>query len=147
MESSEIKINQFESNGDSKAKESKENRPQLVKGTDEGQTETYDMVRTDDIVKEYERKRNTIMDQPLSEIIDDTLFFFAHSFDNYSKRYNEAEMIHSDYDETKRGFMKSLKIHAYALMLFATHEENIVYLGIWMIFMSIIIYFVNITTS
>ena len=49
MKSSEIKMNQFESK---ESKESKDTRPQLVKPSDEGQTETNDMVRTEDIVKE-----------------------------------------------------------------------------------------------
>ena len=94
----------------------------------------------------YTREALTFFDLPLSKIIDNTLNFFVNSFDNYNSRYSEAEMMVKDYRDN-RGFLASLKIHLYAFVLFFKHESNIIYIGILLILISMVIYFVNISTS
>ena len=64
----------------------------------------------------------------------------------YSKKYYEAEIMENVYDEEKSTY-ESMKVHLIAMSLFFRDDENILYIGILLVFLSIIIYFVNITTS
>ena len=125
-----------------------ENRPQLasVLPNKTGTSLEYNTIKeTEDISKEYKRKITTIMDEPLSQIIDKTLNFLTHSIDSYSTHYNKAGVL---MDQTnQKSWFGRVKISLYAIILFMTHEETIIYIGILCILVSIIIYFINITTS
>ena len=72
--------------------------------------------------------------------------FLTYSFDGYSKAYYEAEIMEDVYDKEKSTY-ESLKIHLIAFSLFMREDENILYIGILLVLLSIIIYLVNITTS
>tara|TARA_B100001123_G_C14649979_1_gene765285 strand:- start:48 stop:611 length:564 start_codon:yes stop_codon:yes gene_type:complete len=89
-----------------------------------------------------EEKPKTILDENLGDIIDKTINFLTYSFDGYSKKYNEAELLENLND--KKTFYQSLKLHIIATMLFIRDDENIIYIGILFVFLSIIIYFINI---
>jgi hypothetical protein len=125
---------------------SRENRPHIIGSQD---IQSYSGFSGQDeytINNTYKRDPTTILDKSLSTIIDNTLNFTVRSFDEYYSRYSEAEEMVGDYRK-KRGFLDSLKVHMYASVLFFKHEDNIVYIGILMIMVSLIIYFVNISTS
>ena len=72
--------------------------------------------------------------------------FLTYSFNGYSKAYYEAEIMEDVYDEEKSTY-ESLKVHLIAFSLFMREDENILYIGILLVLLSIIIYLVNITTS
>ena len=72
--------------------------------------------------------------------------FLTYSFDGYTKAYYEAEIMEDVYDNDKTMY-ESIKVHLIAFTLFFRDDENILYIGILLVFLSIIIYLVNITTS
>ena len=47
----------------------------------------------------------------------------------------------------KKNMYQSIKIHLIAIILFMREDQNILYIGILLVFLSMIIYLVNITTS
>ena len=96
---------------------------------------------------EMDHKKNvkTIMDEPLGEILDNTINFLAKSPDSFETKYYEAELllnVHGDDNTT----MTKLKVYFVALALFIRDDKNAIYVGLSMIFLSIIIYFINIIT-
>ena len=72
--------------------------------------------------------------------------FLTYSFDGYTKAYYQAEVMEDIYDDDK-SLYESIKVHLIALTLFFRDDGNILYIGILLVFLSIIIYLVNITTS
>ena len=125
-----------------------ENRPQLATmlPNKTGTSLEFNAIKeTEDVSKDYKRKITTIMDEPLSQIIDKTLNFLTYSVDSYSTQYNKAAVLMDPENQTS--WFGRLKISLYAIILFMTHEEQIIYIGILCILVSIIIYFINITTS
>ena len=124
-----------------------ENRPQVAMlPNNTGTSLEFNAIKeTEDVSKDYTRKITTIMDEPLSQIIDKTLNFLTYSVDSYSTQYNKAAVLLDQ--ENHNSWFGRLKISLYAIILFITHEEQILYIGILCILVSIIIYFINITTS
>uniref|UniRef100_A0A6C0F712 Uncharacterized protein n=1 Tax=viral metagenome TaxID=1070528 RepID=A0A6C0F712_9ZZZZ len=124
---------------------SNENRPQIsVKASDiQSHLEHNELVETESITKNYEKKKLTIMDEPLNNIVDKTLNFTVYSFDDYSEA---LEQVKSRFpNESFEGFSGNLKLHLYASMIFLQINDNIIYVGILCVVLSIIIYFLNIT--
>ena len=97
--------------------------------------------------KDHSRKNQTIMDQPLGETMDKTVNFMANSIDKFYQKYYEAKLMDTTTQEEDQGFIYKAKIYFLTLVLFARDEENIIYLGILCIIISIIMLFFNITTS
>ena len=128
--------------------ETRDDRPQIssILPNNTGTSLEYNAIKeTEDVSKEYKREITTIMDEPLSQIIDKTLNFLTYSVDSYATHRNKAGVL-LDQSNHKSWFGR-LKISLYAIILFITHEETIIYIGILCILVSIIIYFINITTS
>ena len=92
-----------------------------------------------------DKKNKTIMDESLGKIMYKCVNFLTYSFDDYTKKIYEAEVILDKYDN--QSFTDLIQIYTTASVLFIKDEENILYIGIILIFFSIIIYFINITTS
>lgn len=93
----------------------------------------------------YNKKQSTILEKPLGEVIDHTINFFAHSFDSYSEKVVEAEAIlRIDSSDSYIGYLKK---HVTAFTLFIRDDENIIYLGILLIILSVLICFFNISRS
>ena len=92
-----------------------------------------------------DKKNKTIMDESLGKIMYKCINFLTYSFDDYTKKIYEAEVILDKYDN--QSFTDLIQIYTTASVLFIKDEENILYIGIILIFFSIIIYFINITTS
>ena len=97
--------------------------------------------------KDHSRKNQTIMDQPLGETMDKTVNFMANSIDKFYQKYYEAKLMDTTTQEEDQGFIYKVKIYFLTIVLFARDEENIIYLGILCIIISIIMLFFNITTS
>ena len=95
--------------------------------------------------KDHQIKPQTILDEPLGEIMNKCVNFLTFSFDGYTKALYEAEIMEDVYDD--KSTYESIKVHLIALTLFIRDDENILYIGILLVLLSIIIYLVNITTS
>lgn len=123
----------------------KENRPHIVHANDVNQALKYNQYQSEDsITKQYERKNITIMDQPLSTIIDKTLNFVVYAGDDLSE---SVDLIENKLGERKTKNSSRYYIYYLSFFDFLKRSDNIIYLGIWLVLFSIIIYFLNITIS
>tara|TARA_B100000749_G_C18298295_1_gene411420 strand:+ start:99 stop:701 length:603 start_codon:yes stop_codon:yes gene_type:complete len=96
--------------------------------------------------KDHKQEPRTVLDESLGEIMNKCINFLTYSFDGYTKAYYQAEIMEDIYDDEKTMY-ESIKVHLIALTLFFRDDGNILYIGILLVFLSIIIYLVNITTS
>jgi hypothetical protein len=129
-----------------------DNRPQIhVRPSDMNQSlRDNETAKEDESTKTYERSKITIMDRTLSDVLDRTLNFVVYSFGDYQVQVKKAELLvdnKDSKDNNGHSFRDRLMIHAHALSLFISDGDNCIYIGILLIVLSIIIYFVNITTS
>jgi hypothetical protein len=95
--------------------------------------------------KDHRKEVRTVLDEPLGDILDKTINFLVHSIDSYTEKIYEAELMTKVHSEDK-GYYTRLKVHLMAMILFIRDDQNIIYIGFFMIFLSIIIYFINIIT-
>ena len=95
--------------------------------------------------KDHQSKPRTILDEPLGEIMNKLVNFLTFSFDGYEKAIYKAEIMEDVYDD--KSTYETIKIHLIAITLFMSDDENILYIGILLIFFSMMLYLVNITTS
>ena len=95
--------------------------------------------------KDHSLKPKTILDESMGDIMNKLVNFLTFSFDGYTKAYYEAEIMEDVYDE--KSIYQNIKVHLMAIILFMREDENIMYIGILLIMLSMIIYLVNITTS
>jgi len=95
--------------------------------------------------KDHQIVPRTILDESMGEIMNKCVNFLTFSFDGYTKALYEAEIMEDVYDD--KSAYESIKVHLIAITLFMRDDENILYIGILLVFLSIIIYLVNITTS
>jgi len=95
--------------------------------------------------EDHKQEARTVLDESLGEIMNKCVNFLTYSFDGYTKKYYEAEILEDVYDD--KSTYESIKVHLIAIILFFRDDQNILYIGILLVFLSIIIYLVNITTS
>lgn len=88
----------------------------------------------------------TILDQTLGETMNKTINFISFSNEGYDKALYKAETMEDVYDNDK-SIYQTIKVYLLALVLFIREDKNITYLGIILIFLSMIMYLMNITTS
>ena len=98
------------------------------------------------IDQEHRKKQGTILDKPLGEVINNTVNFFGNSFDIYHTKLIEAEFTRKLYD-TEHPYLNDLQKHLIATVLFIRDEDNVIYLGIIMIILSVLICFFNISRT
>ena len=124
---------------------SQENRPQIaVKARDVHAYLTKNQLEyQDQVTKQYEREKITIMDEPLHAIIDKTVNFVVYSVDDYSEAMDEVQSQLAE--DSLKGMSGSLKLHLYSFMRFCQISDNLIYIGILCVLLSIIIYFLDIT--
>ena len=87
----------------------------------------------------------TIMDQTLDKIIDNCINFLTFSYENFTKKLYESQEIYKY--NNNQSFINTLKIYFMATILYIRDGENIIYLGIIFILISILLYFFNIITK
>ena len=98
------------------------------------------------IDQEHNKKGETILDKPFGEVINNTVNFFGNSFEAYQTKLIEAEFSRNLYD-TEHPYLDKLQKHLIAIVLFIRDEDNVIYLGIIMIILSVLICFFNISRS
>ena len=91
-------------------------------------------------------KTKTILDETLGETMNKTVNFLTFSSDGYKKAIYEAELMEDVYDNDK-SIYQTIKVHLIAIILFMREDQNILYIGILLIFISMVMYLMNITTS
>jgi len=96
--------------------------------------------------KDHRREVRTVLDEPLGDILDKTINFLVHSIDSYTEKIYEAELMSEVHSEDK-GYYTRFRVHLMTMVLFVRDDKNILYIGFFMIFISIIIYFINIITT
>jgi hypothetical protein len=131
----------------------RETRPQMSSvGLEEIATHSKDLSNHElhQIKKIHEKdhmiKSKTILDESLGDIMNKLVNFLTYSFDGYTKAYYEAEVMEDVYDNDKSTY-QMIKVNLIALIIFMRKDQNILYIGILLVLLSIIIYLVNITTS
>ena len=72
--------------------------------------------------------------------------FLTFSFEGYTKALYDAEVMEDVYDDDK-SIYQTIKVHLIAIILFMREDQNILYIGILLIFISMVMYLMNITTS
>ena len=97
-------------------------------------------------MKEHSFKPRTILDESLGDIMNRLVNFLTFSFEGYTKALYDAEVMEDVYDNDKTMY-QSIKVHLIAIILFMREDQNILYIGILLIFISMIMYLMNITTS
>jgi len=97
-------------------------------------------------MKEHSFKPRTILDESLGDIMNRLVNFLTFSFEGYTKAVYDAEVMEDVYDEDK-SIYQNIKIHLIAIILFMREDQNILYIGILLIFISMVMYLMNITTS
>ena len=95
--------------------------------------------------KDHKKEIRTILDEPLGVILDKTLNFLVYSFDEYQKKIYEAELMEKINADDTSSYSR-MKVYLIAMILFFRDDRNIIYIGFIMIFLSILIYFINIIT-
>ena len=131
-----------------------ENRPQISNNNlrepllneinKKEKTEEIKLIKT-----EKEKKKNTILDEKLGDILENTSLTVANFWDNY-----KIKMLESKYElennninfkeENKDKISHILNIHITGLFNYLRDDNNIIYLGIFLIFISVLIYIFNI---
>lgn len=96
--------------------------------------------------EEYNKKSTTILDRSLGDVLEGTVNFFSNSFNSYADKFLEAKFSKPLY-ETDNEYLNDLQIHLIAVSLFIRDDENVIYLGIIMIIISVLLCFINITRA
>ena len=97
-------------------------------------------------MKDHSVKSKTILDESLGDIMNKLVNFLTFSFDGYTKAVYDAEVMEDVYDDDK-SIYQNIKVHLIAIILFMREDQNILYIGILLVFISMVMYLMNITTS
>lgn len=104
--------------------------------------------KIDNLVKEeYSKQKRTILDEPLGDILDKTFNFYGNFLVEYKEKYDYADaLLNIDVDDVNKS-SNIVLLHLTAISLMIRESDNIIYIGILFIILSIIIYFFNISRS
>jgi hypothetical protein len=102
----------------------------------------------EEIRKEFHQDPKTILDEPVGSLMNNTLSFLTYSGDSYLKNVYEAESILDieDKDDKDLTWKQTASKYGMGLALFCRDSDNAIYLGILLIFVSLIIYFLSIVS-
>ena len=131
-----------------------DSRPQIGEDYDRKINDVLVNKEQEKIIQEYERsefvkkKRTTIMDMPLKDIFQKT----SETTDNFMEDYN-LKLIEAKYNyENKYGKFKDkiswtdfITIHGLAFVEYMKDGDHTLYIGILLVFISVIIYIFNIS--
>ena len=92
----------------------------------------------------YKDKQRTILDMKLGEIMNNTVNFLGNSYDSYMSKVMEAEFTQKLY-KTDDDNLNKLQTHLIAFSLFVRDDDNILYLGVIFVMLSVLICFFNIS--
>jgi len=96
--------------------------------------------------QEYNKKKLTILDKPLGDVLEGTVNFVSNSYNSYADKFLEAKFSKLLF-QTDNEYLNGLQIHLIAISLFIRDDENVIYLGIIMVIISFLLCFINITRA
>ena len=96
--------------------------------------------------QEYDKKKLTILDRPLGDVLEGTVNFVSNSYNSYADKFLEAKFSKLLF-QTDNEYLNGLQIHLIAISLFIRDDENVIYLGIIMVIISFLLCFINITRA
>jgi len=124
-------------------------RPQITGLTDKKQDylSEYENEESKKLLREYTQKnKETVLDLSLNQIIENTVTRIANFSNDYTYKLYEVDLefkLHEeDYD-----FYTNLKKYMLAFSLYLGENDNVLYFGIVLVLVSIIIYFINISSG
>jgi hypothetical protein len=88
-------------------------------------------------------KKVSILDKPLGDTIDNTINFANNSFDNYTKSMYRSELLFKK-ELRDASFLEKIYLYLSSFTMLLRSDQNIIYMGIILIFFSNIIYFLSI---
>ena len=117
---------------------------EFIESSDMGQLQGSELESKRQLEREYNVPEKTIADETLGDIMKNTLDFLTYSGDKKIKKVYEAETLLKKRKKVdKKGYHKYMM----GFSLFCLHDTNAIYLGIIMIFVSLIIYFMSIVST
>ena len=101
--------------------------------------------------KEKEKDRKTIMDMPLKDIISKTTETIANFWEDYKIKLIEVKYHYEkkndiDFDH-KATWSDFFSIHSLTFVEYMKEHDHVLYIGIFLVIISVIIYIFNITSS
>ena len=101
--------------------------------------------------KEKEKDRKTIMDMPLKDIISKTTETTANFWEDYKIKLIEVKYHYEkkndiDFDH-KATWSDFFSIHSLTFVEYMKEHDHVLYIGIFLVIISVIIYIFNITSS
>lgn len=128
-----------------------ENRPQISFDTDlHSEEKLLEENEEINIKKKYKNENNkTILDEKLGDILEKTTETVANFWDDYKIKMLESkyelETNNAEFKEEDRDkFSHTLNIHAIGLFNYLRDNDNIIYLGIFIVFIAVLLYIFNI---
>ena len=95
--------------------------------------------------KDNNIKKKNIFEMELGEIMKNTTNFFNDFLSEYQNKIYDTELYYKD-KNANNASLENIKIYIIAFVRYINESDNVIYLGIIMILISIILYFLNITT-
>tara|TARA_B100000900_G_scaffold412980_1_gene435893 strand:+ start:6346 stop:6798 length:453 start_codon:yes stop_codon:yes gene_type:complete len=104
--------------------------------------------KVDNLVKEeYSKQKRTILDESLGDILDKTFNFYGNFLVEYKEKYDYADaLLNIEVDDINKS-SNFILLHLTTISLMIRESDNIIYIGILFVILSIIIYFFNISRS
>ena len=122
-------------------------RPQIAGELDdemvnELSTHDIDLIYDKLYQKDLSDKKQNIFDLSLNKVIHNTIYFLDHFQSDFSSKLYEVEIIEKD-DKKKNTIMKYFT----AFGLYIRENDNVIYLGIILIILSFILFFLSISSD
>jgi len=95
--------------------------------------------------KDNNVKKKNIFEMELGEIMKNTTNFFNDFLSEYQNKLYDTELYYKD-KNANNASLENIKIYIIAFVRYINESDNVIYLGIIMILISIILYFLNITS-
>ena len=95
--------------------------------------------------KDNNVKKKNLFEMELGEIMKNTTNFFNDFISEYQNKIYDTELYYKD-KNANNASLENIKIYIIAFVRYINESDNVIYLGIIMILISIILYFLNITT-
>jgi hypothetical protein len=104
------------------------------------------LLKEDKQTKEKKVKKDTIMETNLGTIISNVTDVIINFWPNYKKSLVivKTEMDDNSIDDKDKNISYILNIHIQALVHYIKEDNNVLYIGIIFIILSILLYFINV---
>jgi len=126
-----------------------ESRPTISNSSvDNRYISKYERDITDKLHRAYHKDMGpTIFDLPINEILGNTAEFIDTFQQGYSLKIHKVQSEYKLYNEDSGSFLENIKKYLMAFLLYLGDDDNMLYFGILMVTLSIILYFLNISSS